>query len=91
MMEYPEEPELLWYSAVGYASRKNWVMVRQRITRFLEFEPDNIRALYLGFTAAQELGDSRAARMYLDLALDVDRNDPLVREMQNQLRVRTHQ
>jgi tetratricopeptide (TPR) repeat protein len=82
---YPDEPELLWYSAAGYAARRDWGKVRQRIGRFLELEPGNMRAIYLGFTAAIELGDSLAAREYLDRGAAVDPNDPMVAEMRKRL------
>jgi tetratricopeptide (TPR) repeat protein len=85
LRDYPEEPELLWYSAVGHAARKNWTMVRQRITRFLDLEPDNLRALFLGFTGALELGDQEDARTFLDRAVAVDANDPIVGEMRKRL------
>jgi len=83
--EYPDEPEFLWYSAVGFAAQHDWAMVRQRITRFLELEPDNMRAFHLGFMAAMELGDRRAAQTYLDRAVAVDGNDPIIGEMQKRL------
>jgi 4-amino-4-deoxy-L-arabinose transferase-like glycosyltransferase len=85
LREYPDEPELLWYSALGYASRHTWDLVRQRIGRFLELEPDNLRALYLAFTAALELGDTEGAREYLARAAAVNADDPLFAEMQKRL------
>jgi 4-amino-4-deoxy-L-arabinose transferase-like glycosyltransferase len=85
LSEYPDEPELLWYSAAGYAVRRDWNMVRQRITHFLDLEPTHMRALHLGFTASLGLGDSESARGYLDRALAVDPADPMVVDMQKRL------
>jgi len=82
---YPDEAELLWYSAAGYAARRDWVMVRRRVSQYLEIEPENMRAVFLGFTAALELGDSLAAREFLDRGAAIDPNDPIVAEMRKRL------
>jgi 4-amino-4-deoxy-L-arabinose transferase-like glycosyltransferase len=82
---YPTEPELLWYSAVGYASRQDWPMVKRRIASLLDLEPQNMRGIYLGFTAALETGDTTSAQGYLDRAIATQATDPLVGEMQDRL------
>jgi tetratricopeptide (TPR) repeat protein len=85
LKQYPAEPELLWYSAVGHAARQDWAMVERRISRFVDVQPEDMRALYLGFTAALELGDTKAAGAYLDRALEVDATHALVGEMRRRL------
>ena len=85
LRRYPGTAELLWYSAVGYASQRNWPMVLRRVAEFTAIEPTNMRALYLGFTAAVESGNAETARTYLDKATAVDPDHPLVAEMRNRL------
>jgi 4-amino-4-deoxy-L-arabinose transferase-like glycosyltransferase len=86
---YPAEAELLWYSAVGYASQRNWPMVLRRIATFTSLEPENMRAIYLGFTAALETGDTETARSYLAKAVAADPAHALIPEMRNRLGVVT--
>jgi 4-amino-4-deoxy-L-arabinose transferase-like glycosyltransferase len=88
LRRYPGTAELLWYSAAGYASQRNWPMVLRRVEEFTAVEPGNMRALYLGFTAAIESGDAKTARTYLDKAAALDPAHPLVAEMRSRLDTR---
>jgi 4-amino-4-deoxy-L-arabinose transferase-like glycosyltransferase len=82
---YPADPELLWYSAVGNADHKDWTMAGRRVAAFLEVRPDDLRGLFLGFTASMETGDIEAARAYFERALAVKPGDPLVGQMRRRL------
>jgi 4-amino-4-deoxy-L-arabinose transferase-like glycosyltransferase len=85
LVGYPREPELLWYASMGYASRRDWAMVRRRTEALLALKPEDLRALHLAFTAALELGDVQSARVYLDRGLDLDADNPIVADMQKRL------
>ena len=85
---YPDDPELLWYAAVGHAGNKNWDQATDRIDRFLALEPQNMRALYLGFAVAQGAGNWEKAEVYLLRAESVDSGAPLVEQMREALRSR---
>jgi hypothetical protein len=82
---YPDEPELLWYSAVGHIARRDWEAAAARLEKFLRFEPGNIRALYLAFDASVGLGDTERAQGFLDRASAVDGSHPLVGRMRDRL------
>jgi Flp pilus assembly protein TadD len=85
LKEYPGEAELLWYSAVGHATRRDWAMAERRIASLVEVNPQDMRALYLGFTATLELGDTTKARAYLDRAIAVDADHEVVGQMRSRL------
>ena len=78
---YPDDSELLWYSAVGHAANENWAEAKDRIERFLNFEPENIRALYLGFAVALSTGNREEAESYLRRAEVADSRNPIVEQM----------
>jgi 4-amino-4-deoxy-L-arabinose transferase-like glycosyltransferase len=86
LRSYPDDSELLWYSAVGHVTEQNWDQARNRIERFLSREPRNIRALYMGFVIARSTGKREEAESYLRKAEDVDSRHPLVEEMRRDLR-----
>ena len=83
---YPDDPELLWYSAVGHVTDHNWEQARNRIERFLSLEPRNVKALYMGFVISMSTGRREEAESYLRKAEAVDNRDPLVEEMRYNLR-----
>lgn len=82
---YPDEPELLWYAAVGHMFGQNWKHARERIERFLIHKPNDIRGLHLAFLNAIALGKTQEASQYLSRAEAVDRQHPLVVEMRQWL------
>jgi predicted Zn-dependent protease len=85
LRSYPEEAELLWYSAVGHFDNKDYANAKDRVRRFLAREPQNLRALYLGFATAMALGDTSDAESYAARAEAVDPQNPTVRQMRQAL------
>jgi 4-amino-4-deoxy-L-arabinose transferase-like glycosyltransferase len=85
LLYYPNEPELLWYAALGHVVSREWDPARDRIERLLAQEPQDMRALHLGFTIAMAQGRTEDARVFLKRAQAIDSANPLVQDMQSRL------
>ncbi|MFH1276841.1 MAG: glycosyltransferase family 39 protein [Candidatus Eisenbacteria bacterium] len=78
---HPEETELLWFVAVGRTEAGDWERAREAIAVYSQRRPDDIRGLWLGFTAARETGRAEEAERYFRRAEKVDGAHPLVARM----------
>jgi len=82
---FPDEPELLWYAALGSFSTKQWEPARGYIERYLALKPTDMRAIYIAFATAMAQGRIDDARAYLVRAEAIDKTNPLTEEMRNTL------
>lgn len=78
---YPEETELLWFTAVGRTERGDWEGAREAVRIYAERRPDDVRGLWLGFSAARAAGRSGEAEEYFRRAERVGPDHPLTSRM----------
>lgn len=85
LASYPDDPELLWYAAVGDFEASRLDTALHHVTRYLTRKPDDMRALSLAVAISLGRGDGTAARVFLARAEAIDPNDPLVARMREQI------
>ena len=88
LASYPNEPELLWYAALGHLAVRQQDLARDRLDRLLALKPRDMKALHLAFTLALTQGQTQDALGLLERAEAIDPSDPLVADMQSQLATR---
>jgi len=88
LASYPNEPELLWYAALGHLAARQQDLARDRLDRLLALRPRDMKALHLAFTLALVQGRTKEALGLLARAEAIDPAEPLVADMHSQLAAR---
>jgi 4-amino-4-deoxy-L-arabinose transferase-like glycosyltransferase len=82
---YPDEPEFLWFVAVGAVDAQQWERAAPAVEHYLLKKPEDVRGIYLGFVTALARGRRHEAEAYLRRAEAVDSGHALVASMREKL------
>ncbi len=86
---YPDEPEFLWFVAVGTVDEQQWERAAPAVERYLLKKPEDVRGIYLGFVTALARDRQQEAEAYLHRAEAVEPGHALVASMREKLAAAT--
>lgn len=82
---HPDTPELLWYSAAGFAKAGNWSQAHERVEQLLRHDPTDLQAMHLCCRALIEQSRHEDAKAVFLRASRLSPDHPAVCEMQRML------